>query len=89
MTALDDLLDSGWGGAGSGNVTRGEFVAVVKAIGTSLRSIEEHVGHIDERLNRPKRILLFAALSTVGKIAAFASAIAVTYLAAKIGVGPL
>lgn len=73
-----------YGGNGS-NLTRGEFGAHMSRIDGTLKSIDERLEHIEEKLERPRRLFFGALGATAGRVILLATGMGIAYAAARFG----
>jgi hypothetical protein len=66
-------------------LSRGEFVTHMERVEKTLTSIDERVATIEEKISRPRRLLLGMVGMTIGRVLFLAAGVALTYLAARFG----
>jgi hypothetical protein len=74
-----------YGGNGS-NLTRAEFGAHMSRIDSTLQSMDERLGGIEERLERPRRLFFGALGATAGRVVLIVTTVSITWAAAHFGI---
>ena len=79
------MSDWQYGGNGS-NLTRGEFGAHMSKLDSTLKSMDERLEHIEEKLERPRRLFFGALGATAGRVVLIAATASVAWAAAHFGI---
>jgi hypothetical protein len=77
---------SEWSYSNGGNLSRGEFVQWAQNMDKTLKSLDDRMLHIEEKLERPRRMFFGAVGATVGRVVVLAVGMGVAYAAAHYGV---
>lgn len=77
---------SDWNYSNGSNLTRGEFVQWGQRIDATLKLMDERLLHIEEKLERPRRMFMGAVGATLGRIAVLGLGAAAVYAAGRYGV---